>query len=194
MRRNTPFWFHTEQGLRQSTTAEIVAEGQRLGGGIRRHRHWSGDVVALQLPTRFETAILYVAALHAGATLLPIVHIYGPEETGFILRTARARALVIPDRWRNIDYLERLSALGATPDLEHVIVVGERATRGARLFSDFEQLATTTLPACESVCRRCRAPVVHIGHDWRTEGRTAVAQHDRVRVVHSVLSAAWDRS
>ena len=85
--------------------------------------------------------------LHAGATLLPIVHIYGPEETGFILRTARARALVIPDRWRNIDYLERLSALGATPDLEHVIVVGERATRGARLFSDFEQLATTTLPA-----------------------------------------------
>ena len=127
----TPFWFHTEQGLRQSTTAEIVAAGQRLGGGIR-----GASVLVLEMWSHFNCRpdsrrpILYVAALHAGATLLPIVHIYGPEETGFILRTARARALVIPDRWRNIDYLERLSALGATPDLEHVIVVGERAHTG----------------------------------------------------------------
>jgi acyl-coenzyme A synthetase/AMP-(fatty) acid ligase len=102
--------------------------------------------VAFQLPTRFETAILYVAALHAGATLLPIVHTYGPDETGFVLRKSRARALVIPDRWRNTDYLERLSAFGSTPDLEHVIVVGERTTRGALLYSDFQQFATTTLP------------------------------------------------
>lgn len=143
---NTPFWFHSEQGLRRSTTAEIVHAGQRLATAFTALGIGPGDVVALQLPTRFETAILYVAALHAGATLLPIVHIYGPEETGFILRKARARALVIPDRWRNIDYLERLSALPATPDLEHLIVLGERATRGARLYKDFEQLATTQLP------------------------------------------------
>ena len=142
----TRFWFHTEQGLRQSTTAEIVAEGQRLAAAFAALGICAGDVVAFQLPTRFETAILYVAALHVGATLLPIVHIYGPQETGFILRKARARALVIPDRWRNIDYLERLSAFGATPDLEHVIVIGERAVRGARLYSDFQQLATRMLP------------------------------------------------
>jgi len=143
---DTPFWFHTETGVRTSNTGEIVAEGQRLAAAFAALGIGPGDVVAFQLPTRFETAILYVAALHAGATLLPIVHIYGPQETGFILRKARARALVIADRWRNIDYLERLSAFGSTPDLEHVIVLGERTTSGTRAYSEFQQLATQTLP------------------------------------------------
>jgi len=144
---DTPFWFHTETGLSHSTTAEIVARGQQLAAAFAAIGVGPADVVALQLPTRFETAILYVAALQAGATLLPIVHSYGPQETGFILRKARARVLIVPDRWRNIDYLERLSAFGATPDLEHVIIVGERAVRGARLYSEFQQLATQPPPA-----------------------------------------------
>jgi acyl-CoA synthetase len=143
---DTPYWFHTESGLRQSTTAEIVGQGQRLAAAFAAIGIGRGDVVAFQLPTSFDTALLYVAALHAGAALLPIVHIYGPAETGFILRKARARALVIPDQWRNIDYLERLTALGPTPDLEHVIIVGERAVRGARLYSEFQQLAGAPPP------------------------------------------------
>jgi acyl-CoA synthetase len=143
---DTPYWFHTEAGLRQSTAAEIVGQGQRLAAAFAAIGIGHGDAVAFQLPTSFETAILYVAALHAGASLLPIVHIYGPAETGFILRKARARVLVIPDQWRNIDYLERLTALGPTPDLEHVIIVGKRAVRGARLYSEFQQLASAPPP------------------------------------------------
>lgn len=136
---DTPFWFHSEDGLRQSCTREIVDEGQRLGSALSTLGIRPGDVVAFQLPTRYETAVLYVAAFFAGAVLLPIVHIYGPAETGFILRRARARALVVPDRWRGIDYLERLAGYGDTPDLEHLIVVGERVPPGALSYAQFAE-------------------------------------------------------
>jgi NAD(P)-dependent dehydrogenase (short-subunit alcohol dehydrogenase family) len=59
-----------------------------------------------------------------GAVLVPIVHIYGPAEVGFILRQSRARFLAVPYRWRGIDFLERVEAVGALPDLERVIVMG----------------------------------------------------------------------
>jgi len=48
-----------------------------------------------------------------------------------------ARALL----HERLDYLERLSALGSTPDLEHLIIVGKRTVGGARLYSEFQQLA-----------------------------------------------------
>jgi acyl-CoA synthetase len=138
---DTPYHFSTESGLTSSTSGEIAETGRRLGAAFQAIGIGPGDVVAFQLPTQVETAVLYVAALCAGATLLPIVHLYGPSEVEFILRKARAKALIVPQRWRHIDYLERVEALNSLPDLEHVIVLGERAPPGGRLFRDFAQAA-----------------------------------------------------
>ncbi|MGE0386396.1 MAG: AMP-binding protein [Gammaproteobacteria bacterium] len=145
-RPDTPFHFHTEHGLRRSSTAEIVGDGARMARALAAIGIRPGDVVAFQLPTSYETAVLYAAAFCAGATVLPIVHFYGPAEVGFILRRARARALIVPDRWRHVDYLERLSALGDTPDLEHVIIVGERAPAGAQTLARLREKAADPVP------------------------------------------------
>ncbi|MBV9996477.1 MAG: AMP-binding protein [Caulobacteraceae bacterium] len=136
-RPDIPYYFSTEDGLRRSASGEIAEQGRQLGAAFGALGIGPGDVVALQLPARYETAIMYVAAFCAGATLLPIVHLYGSSEVAFILRKARAKALIVPERWRHIDYLERIEDLDDQPDLEHIIVLGERAPPRCQLFRDF---------------------------------------------------------
>jgi len=137
----TRLHFHLERGRVSTTTGELAAAGRRLANalvalGLRR-----GDALAIQMPTAPETAVLYLAALEIGAVLVPIVHIYGPAEVGFILRQSRARFLVVPDRWRGIDFLERVEAIGSLPDLERVVVMGERAPAGGITLREVESLA-----------------------------------------------------
>jgi acyl-CoA synthetase (AMP-forming)/AMP-acid ligase II len=108
----------------RTTAREMWDESRRLAGGLYAHGVRAGEVFAVQLPTWHETTLLYLAALQLGATVLPIVHIYGPREVEFILRQSGARTLVIPRRWRNIDFVERFRRIPTLPDLQRVFVVG----------------------------------------------------------------------
>ncbi len=82
-----------------------------------------------------------------GATVVPIIHIYGPREVGFILRQSGAKVLVMPDRWRTIDYRQRFDAITDIPRLEHVVLIGEDGPTGAIRWSRLiEHEALTTLP------------------------------------------------
>jgi acyl-coenzyme A synthetase/AMP-(fatty) acid ligase len=117
--------YYSSREPRVTTNRELYEDGRRLAGALHGLGLAPGDVVAVQLPTWYETAVLYQAIFHVGATALPIVHVYGPSEVGFILRQSRARALVLPHRWRDADFLARTPLFGALPDLEHVVVVGE---------------------------------------------------------------------
>ena len=137
----TQLHFHLERGRVSTTTGELAAAGRRLARALAALGLRRGDAIAIQMPTAPETAVLYLAALEIGAMLVPIVHIYGPAEVGFILRQSRARFLVVPDRWRGIDFLERVEAIGALPDLERVVVVGERAPAGGITLREVESLA-----------------------------------------------------
>ncbi|WP_245644076.1 AMP-binding protein [Paraburkholderia oxyphila] len=140
----TPLHFHTQNGSYTCTTQSLLREAVEIGKalraiGLRRH-----DVLAIQLPTQRETALLYLAALEIGAVLVPIVHVYGPAEVGFILRQSRARFFCVPDFWSGTDYLERVAALNDPPDLERIIVVGERTPSNGITFEALQRLAATT--------------------------------------------------
>jgi acyl-CoA synthetase len=140
----TPLHFHTQHGARTCTTQELLHDAGQIAKALRAIGMRRGDVIAIQLPTQRETALLYLAALEIGAVLVPIVHIYGPAEVGFIVRQSRARFLCVPDNWCGVDYLARVEALGAPPDLERVIVVGERASSNGITFHALERIAATT--------------------------------------------------
>ncbi|MGF6917995.1 acyl-CoA synthetase (AMP-forming)/AMP-acid ligase II [Paraburkholderia sp. 40] len=111
----TPLHFHTQAGAYTCTTESLLHDAKEIGKALTAVGLRRGDVIAIQLPTQRETALLYLAALEIGAVLVPIVHIYGPAEVGFILRQSRARVLCVPDFWSRTDYLERVAALGDTP-------------------------------------------------------------------------------
>jgi len=103
-----------------------------LAGGLRRLGIGPGDVVAFQLPNWAEAAETFYGVSALGATLVPIVHFYGPKELRYILRESGARMLVTTDRFGRLDYLAGLEAVRPeVPTLEHVIVV--RAEAGAAL-------------------------------------------------------------
>jgi acyl-CoA synthetase (AMP-forming)/AMP-acid ligase II len=114
-----------------------------------------GDVIAVQAPNWLEGLQVIQAAMHIGAVVAPIIHIYGPKEVGFILRSSGARMFVMPDRWRNIDYLERLSRTDLA-GVETVVTLGETAPAGgitwpqlmARQGADFPR--TTARP--DDIC------------------------------------------
>lgn len=110
---------------------EMYGRSLRLAGGLAELGVGPGDVVAIWVPNWIEGALTTQAAMMLGATVVPIIHIYGPHEVGFILRQSGARVLVLPDRWRNIDYRERFDALTDIPALEHVVLIGEGGPAGA---------------------------------------------------------------
>jgi acyl-CoA synthetase len=114
-----------------------------LAGALRSLGIGPGDVVAFQLPNWAEAAETFYGVAALGATLVPIVHFYGPKELRYILGESRARVLVTADRFGRQERLARLEALRPElPDLEHVIVV--RTDEGAALpdgLRPFEALA-----------------------------------------------------
>jgi len=177
------FHFHVGGVATTLTTAEIGRQGRRLAGALYTLGVRKGDVFAMQLPTRPETLVLYIAAIHAGATLLPIVHTYGPAELGFILRASRARWFAMPDRSGNIDFIERLAQAGELPDLERTIVLGETAPPRGVLFSDLVLCATADFPApaqhADEVCVLLY-----------TSGTTAAPKG--VQHTHNTIRAEWD--
>lgn len=129
-----------------TTVGALHSRALRVAAALQSRGIGPGDVVAVQMPNRFEAAVAFQAVLLSGATLLPIVHIYGPREVDFVLRESGARMLVMPESWHRIDYLERIPAL-ARPGLE-IVVVGEstgRATRWDSLAGDrYEEPVTDT--------------------------------------------------
>jgi cyclohexanecarboxylate-CoA ligase len=92
-------------GLREG--AERVAAGL-YGMGVR-----PGTVVAWQLPTRIETALLSFALARLGAVQSPVIPFYRDREVAFALRESRAEFFAVPGTWRGYDHTGMARRLGA---------------------------------------------------------------------------------
>jgi acyl-CoA synthetase (AMP-forming)/AMP-acid ligase II len=110
----------------RGTKGDVADLARRLAGGLQARGVGPGDVVAFQLPNWVEAIAAFWAAGLLGAVTVPIVHIYGPKELGFILENSGARALITADRFGSRDYLEALPDLrNRNPALETVASVGD---------------------------------------------------------------------
>jgi len=143
---DTELVFHSEARPATLTLARILARAERVAGAWHRLGMREGDVIAIQMPNWAETAIAYAAAALLGAVFIPIVQIYGPAEVGFILRQSRARALLVPTRFRRLDYGEGLAGLGELPDLELLFTVGAGTPAGAIDWAELESAAAEPCP------------------------------------------------
>jgi acyl-CoA synthetase (AMP-forming)/AMP-acid ligase II len=123
-----------------TTVGEIHTLAQRVAAALQGRGVRPGDAVAVQLPNGIEASVAYEAVLLAGAVLVPIVHIYGPNEVRFILEQSGAKILVQPDRWRSIDYADRVAAYSDISTLEQVVVVGDAVPADA---SAWDELVAT---------------------------------------------------
>lgn len=108
----------------ETSLAEVVAAGQRMGTRMMTAGIAPGDIIGCMLPNWREWLVVAVAAAHAGAVMLPIVTIYGAQELGFILRQSGAKWLFTPDSFRNIEYSSVVADCGECSKLERHIVTG----------------------------------------------------------------------
>lgn len=142
--------FYSQGRVRRHALESLHDQGLALAGGLHRLGIRPGDVVGIQVPNRVEGYVSFLGAMLAGAVVLPIIHIYGAREVGFLLRESGARALLVPDRWRGIDYLERLRELPDLPRLAHRIVIGDQVPAGCVAWKDLPTAANFTPPSLQA--------------------------------------------
>jgi len=135
--------YYAEKQARRTTNRALYEHSLRIASALQKRGVGRGDVVAVQLPTWYETTVLYLALMHLGAIVLPIVSIYGQAEVEFILRQSKAKLYFSPAKWRKVDYLPRHGAFGALPDLQDIVIVGDGAPAGAQTWEHLEATASS---------------------------------------------------
>ncbi|MFJ4539256.1 class I adenylate-forming enzyme family protein [Streptomyces tibetensis] len=103
--------FH--QDGRTLTFEALRARAERVAAGLYDMGVRPGTVVAWQLPTRIETAVLSFALARLGAVQTPVIPFYRDREVGFALRESRAEFFAVPGTWRGFDHAEMARRLGA---------------------------------------------------------------------------------
>ncbi len=112
---------------RTTTTGEIQQRSRRIAAGLRARGVGEGDVVAYQMPSWAETLEVLWAGFAVGATMVPIIHSYGPAEVAFILNQSGAKALVTVGGFGTIDHLANLESIHGDIDVETVVVADTTA-------------------------------------------------------------------
>ncbi|MFI9295928.1 class I adenylate-forming enzyme family protein [Streptomyces gardneri] len=101
------------QGDRVLTFGGLRERAERCAAGLYGMGVRPGTVVAWQLPTRIETAVLTFALARIGAVQTPVIPFYRDKEVGFALRESRAEYFAVPGVWRGFDHTEMARRLGA---------------------------------------------------------------------------------
>ncbi|MFF8972315.1 class I adenylate-forming enzyme family protein [Streptomyces sp. NPDC014995] len=101
------------QGDRVLTFGALRDRAERTAAGLYDMGVRPGTVVAWQLPTRLETAVLTFALARLGAVQSPVIPFYRDREVGFALRESKAEFFAVPGVWRGFDHGEMARRLGA---------------------------------------------------------------------------------
>ncbi|WP_103536052.1 class I adenylate-forming enzyme family protein [Streptomyces sp. SM11] len=98
---------------RTLTFGELRDRAERVAAGLYGMGVRAGSVVAWQLPTRPETALLSFALSRLGAVQTPVIPFYRDREVRFALRESGAAFFAVPGVWRGFDHTtmaERITA------------------------------------------------------------------------------------
>ena len=153
------------------TYAELAASARAFAAGLIATGVRRGDRVAVWLPNGADWLTVHWAAALAGAILVPLSTRNRPAEVEYILRQSGASALVLQDRFLQIDYLAALPAIlaGGLPELHTVIV--------RRTGSDSRMLSAPAISWDEAIRRGAQVPAGAV------EEATAAVQPDDVHVL-----------
>jgi acyl-CoA synthetase len=107
----------------QGSYADVDHEARQLLTLLRDLGVRPGEAVAFQLPNWREAVVSFAALALGGYVLVPIVHIYGRKEVGFILEQSGAAAYISPLAYGHVDYARIVAAAPAA--LRVHVVVGD---------------------------------------------------------------------
>jgi acetyl-CoA synthetase len=114
-------YYEDDEGREEKYTFGQIASLSRrfanalAGLGVKR-----GDVVAIHLPQRPETAIAHIALYRIGAIALPISKLFGSDALLYRLTNSSARVIMLEPE--SVEKIEPIRS--QLPELKHVIIAG----------------------------------------------------------------------
>jgi acyl-CoA synthetase (AMP-forming)/AMP-acid ligase II len=128
--------FVSQASVTSASVGDIHAAAIELAAALQHLGIRHGDAVAVQLTNRAECAIAYQAVLLSGAVLVPIVHVYGAAEVGFILTQSRAAVLVMAARSPLVQADSLRHELAAIDTVHHVVMLDAEPGEGYLAWSE----------------------------------------------------------
>lgn len=117
---------------REITNVEMERSSKKLASALRSLGVKRGDRVLIQMPNRPEVFQSFGAIWRIGATVVPVNHMIGAEESAFIYRDCGAGTLI-----SSSDFLPRIeSCRTKVPALKNVILAGAPLPTGYHPYAD----------------------------------------------------------
>jgi cyclohexanecarboxylate-CoA ligase len=109
---------------RRFTYAELGDLIARAAASLKRLGIGRGDVVSVQLPNWWESAVIALAAFRVGAVVNPLMPIFREHELSYMLDFAGTKAFIAPKLFRGFDHEAMAKSLQPSlPKLKHIIAV-----------------------------------------------------------------------
>jgi acetyl-CoA synthetase len=125
LRDQPALFYEDDEGHKaQYTFGQIGALSRRFANALTALGVGRGDVVAIHLPQRPETAIAHIACYRLGAIALPISKLFGPDALLYRLTNSAAKVLMLEPE--SVEKIEQIR--GQLPELNHVVVAGGQAS------------------------------------------------------------------
>ncbi len=119
------------------TYREVAEKVARLASNLAAIGIGHKDVISVQVPNWPEFVLIHLAATRIGAVTNSLLPNYRAKEIVYILGLARTKLAIIPGPYRGHDYPETYRSLRShLPDLETIVVLGDRVPDDMRPFSD----------------------------------------------------------
>jgi len=90
---------------------DLGEQASRFATFLQAQGVGAGDVVTMHLPNWWQTAVVTFATLKLGAVINPLPPTYGWKDLAFIMNKSQSRAVVVPGRFRSVDYTEHLARI-----------------------------------------------------------------------------------
>ena len=121
LRDRVALYYEDDQGhSEQYTFGQMLTASNRFANALRGIGINRGDVVAVHLPQRPETAIAHMALYRLGAIALPISKLFGPDALKYRLENSAAKAILL-----EAESLPKIADIRKQiPTFQHVIIVG----------------------------------------------------------------------
>lgn len=117
--------YHDDDTRTELTFSELGSRVDRLAAGLLELGVAHGDVVAIQLPNRWQFTVASLAIARIGAIINPILPILRRREVEFILRRTQAQICIAPASYRGFGHGEMLNEIRAQLDtLKEVLLTG----------------------------------------------------------------------
>ncbi len=134
------FYEDDEGHAEQYTFGQVGALSRRFANALGALGVGRGDVVAIHLPQRPETAIAHIACYRLGAIALPISRLFGPDALLYRLTNSAAKVLMLEP-----ESIEKIAPIrDRLPDLKHLVIAGGKSsdTLGPISQTGFDELVS----------------------------------------------------